>query len=339
MKIFQELNLALYAPKKDKCDVRCSFEVNQIDKETYDRHIAKKNRAREEKNNEKGNLNKDKTVKVIRHHLLTMDVQAVKISPCLYFSALYYKTKLNCHNFTVYNLSTHDGTFYWFKESEADLSADTFASCAVHAIREITKKEKLPVILYSNGCTYQNRNSIMSNALIHLSIELNIDIYQKFLEKGHTQMECDLVHSTIEQSLKKKEIYLPSDYIKCTRDARTKPSPYNVFEVDHTFVKKYSETSTMVSSSIRPGLSAGNPTVTNLRCLWHKPDGKMFYKLDFDEDQKLLPRRPKKVNFPITFNLLHLDRLKIKPKKYQHLPELKDVLPIDCHAFYDNLPH
>ena len=206
MKIFQELNLALYAAKKDKCEVCCSFEVNQMDKETYDRHIVKKNRAREEKNNDKDNLNKDKTGKEIRHHVFTMDVQAVKISPCLYASALYYKTKLNCHNFTVYNLSTHYGTCYWFNESKADLSADTFASCAVHVLREVTKKEKLPVILYSDGCRmmddrwmlYQNRNSIMSNVLIHLSIELNIDIYQKFLEKGHTQMGCDLVHSTIE---------------------------------------------------------------------------------------------------------------------------------------------
>ena len=172
------------------------------------------------------------------------------------------------------------------------------------------------MILYSDVCMYQNRNSIMSNALIHLSIELNIDIYQK---KGHTQMGYDSVHSTIEQSIKKKGIYLPSDYIKCTRDARTKLSPYNVFEVDHTFVKKSSETSTMVYSSIRPGLSAGDLMVTNLRCLWYKPDGKMFYKLDFDEDWKLLPRRQKKINFPITFNLLHQDRLKIKPNKYQHL--------------------
>ena len=177
MQIFKELNLALYAPKKDKCNV-CSFEVNQIDKETYDRHIVKKNRAREEKNNDKDNLNKDKAVKEIRHHVFTMDVQAVKISPCLYASALYYKTKLSCHNFTVYNLSTHDSTCY----------------------------------------------------------------------------------------------------------ARTKPSPYNVFEVDHTFIKKYSEISTMVYLSIRPGLSAGDPTVTNFRCIWYKPDGKMFNKQDFDED-------------------------------------------------------
>jgi hypothetical protein len=144
MQIFNELNLALYSPKKDKCDVCCAYEVNQIDKQTYDSHIEKKNRAREEKANDKeGQKTKDGKEK---YHVFTMDVQAVKISPCLYASALYYKTKLNCHNFTVYNLASHEATCYWFNESEADLSADTFASCVDHKLREVIKEKKLPVI-------------------------------------------------------------------------------------------------------------------------------------------------------------------------------------------------
>ncbi|KAJ8877018.1 hypothetical protein PR048_021470 [Dryococelus australis] len=42
------------------------------------------------------------------------------------------------------------------------------------------------VILYSDGCTYQNRNSTLSSALSNLSQELNITIIQKYLERGHT---------------------------------------------------------------------------------------------------------------------------------------------------------
>lgn len=66
-------------------------------------------------------------------------------------------------------------------------------------------------MVYSDACTAQNRNSILSNALLHLSFKYELSITQKFLEKGHTQMECDSVHSIIELNLKKKKqivIYL-----------------------------------------------------------------------------------------------------------------------------------
>ncbi|KAG8254785.1 hypothetical protein J6590_108141, partial [Homalodisca vitripennis] len=47
----------------------------------------------------------------------------------------------------------------------------------------------------------QNKNAILSNALLHLSMESNVVIEQKWLVKGHTQMECDSVHSKIESLL------------------------------------------------------------------------------------------------------------------------------------------
>lgn len=36
---------------------------------------------------------------------------------------------------------------------------------------------------------------------------------QKFLEKGHTQIECDSAHANIEKRLKKESIFVPFDYI------------------------------------------------------------------------------------------------------------------------------
>lgn len=65
-----------------------------------------------------------------------------------------------------------------------------------------------------------------------------VSIEQKFLEPGHTQMECDSVHSAIERKLKNREIHLPSDYIRVTKEARIHPFPYETVDVDHSFVKK-----------------------------------------------------------------------------------------------------
>lgn len=109
-----------------------------------------------------------------------MDLQAVKVCPSLMASALYYELKLSVHNFTVYNLSKKHSTCYLLVR----WNPIRFASYWLH------QKEDKPVIIYSEGSTYQNRNKTMANARLHLAKELKIKITQKFLIKGHTQMEC-----------------------------------------------------------------------------------------------------------------------------------------------------
>lgn len=135
---------------------------------------------------------------------------AVQLLPYCQASVLYYKIKLAVHNYTVYNLSTHETICYWFDESQCDLVASIFASSLVDTIEKKLNTSLKPVIIYTDDCTAQNRNSVLSNALLHLSIKYNIDITQKYLEKGHTQMECDSVHNVIERKMKKTDHYLTS---------------------------------------------------------------------------------------------------------------------------------
>lgn len=73
----------------------------------YKKHIEKKKAARLEKEADK-KLAIDGKITV-----LTVDLQSVKVCPKVQASAVYYKTKLCCHNFTVYNLATHEVTCYW----------------------------------------------------------------------------------------------------------------------------------------------------------------------------------------------------------------------------------
>jgi hypothetical protein len=143
---------------------------------------------------------------------------------------LYYKIKLAVHNFTVYNLETHDVICYWFDESQTDLVASSFASCLIDAVEELLDKSgPRPIVnIFSDGCTYQNRNSITSNALLDLSIRKNVTINQKYLEKGHTQMEADSVHSVLEGAMRNRDIYLPSQLIDITKNARKNPFPYTL---------------------------------------------------------------------------------------------------------------
>ncbi|CAH1098811.1 unnamed protein product [Psylliodes chrysocephalus] len=68
----------------------------------------------------------------------------------------------------------------------------------------LTQEAKRPIIIYSDGCMAQNRSSLLANALLYLSDKYDDSITQKFLEKDHTQMECDSVHNAIETCLKNK---------------------------------------------------------------------------------------------------------------------------------------
>lgn len=333
--IFEECNLSLFQPKKDQCDICCAFNVGNLSEQAYKAHNERKETARKEKENDKASAdNPDSTIAVF-----TMDMQAVLLSPDLKASALYYRTKLKVHNFTIFNLNTLDGYCYLWDESEGGLNADEFASILYDFITtQIDKNTCNHVILYSDGCTYQNRNCIIANALLLASQKMGIEITQKFLEKGHTQMECDSMHATIERKLRNREVYSPSAYEDACRTARLKPKPYKVQYLYHDFFKKFSTLDFI--QSIRPGVKKGDPVVTDLRCIKYNPNWSVHVKLKLDStDFMELPRRVKKPNGEIMVPPLRNNRIPIESTKFKHLQELKSVLPRDVHPYYDRLPH
>lgn len=333
--VVKEKNIGFQPPKKDRCDLCISYETGNIEEEAYQNHLAKKKKARDEKDNDVS------AAKEGNCDVLTMDLQAVKICPSLNASALYYKTKLCVHNFTVYNINTHHSRCYWFDETDGDLTANTLASCLIDYLSStISNRQVSVVIIWSDGCTYQNRNATLSNALLSFSVDKGITIYQKYLTKGHTQMEADSVHSTIERKIKNKPIHLPSDYTRLTSEARHDPEPYEVKSLDFNFCRNYGVD--MVYPSIRPGKSVGDPQVTDITAIKYSPDGIISVKTGFDEEFQDLPKtrgRRATVKPLESFSQLHKQRIPIKKQKWLHLQQLKAVIPRDCHHFYDNLPH
>jgi len=331
--VFEDMNMALYQPRKDQCDKCCEYKVGNITPEEYNEHIELKDAARQSKSDDKERCSSDPAVKV-----LTMDLQAVLICPRLQASAIYYKTKLACHNFTVMDLSNKDTTCYVWNESEGDLSASSFASCTVDYIENMIKSsdDVKEIIIYSDGCTYQNRNAVLANALLKTAVDHDITIEQKYLERGHTQMEVDSIHSLVERKLKRKPIYVPQNYVDVIASCR-QSRPIDVKYVLHSFFKDMKKLN--MYNSIRPGSRVGDPTVTNLRVLRYSPDGTIQYKLGFGDHFKDFPRKSKGPNDVEDVSQLHLNRIPIKASKFKHLQELKSVIPSDYHAFYDSLPH
>ncbi|CAM4691278.1 unnamed protein product [Leuciscus chuanchicus] len=124
-------------------------------------------------------------------------------------------------------MNNKDGYCYAWEEHEGSLSSEVFAHLQSKHFESILEAngniEK--VIVWSDGCGYQNRCGAISNTFLHLAMKHGVSIEQKFLVAGHTQMECDSMHSLIERRIV-KDIHTPRDYIVIFETARIHPSPY-----------------------------------------------------------------------------------------------------------------
>ena len=282
-KIFDESKYSVFVPRKDQCDVCLGFKHSSVSKEEYEKHRNLKDQARDMKTKDKTEAQENNQVSA-----WTMDMQAVMVCPKSLASCMYYKTKLQLHNFTFYCLEDKAGYCYAWDEVNADLSCETFAWLQFYHFRKFLEEHSdiKILIVWSDGCGYQNRNATLSNAYLHLAKLMKVTIYQKFLMSGHSQMECDSMHSMIERKLK-GPMYTPREYIVAMQSARSQPMPYHVEHLKHDFFKKGFQD--MYVSSIRPGKKSGDPTIHDLRVIRYSEDG-ICYQTSFQEEPQPLPQ-------------------------------------------------
>ncbi|CAH1104240.1 unnamed protein product [Psylliodes chrysocephalus] len=147
--IFNDMNLSLFKPKKEECDVCVEYHTENVSEENYVLHQFKKTESREAKEKNK----------IHNNRVFCMGVQAVILSPKSNTSALYFKMKLITHNFAVYDMKTTGYSFLWLEaESVCDID---YASIICYFLKDyvVNQLENDQVILYSDGCTSQNRNA------------------------------------------------------------------------------------------------------------------------------------------------------------------------------------
>ncbi len=330
--ILESKKVGIHAPRKDQCDLCSSHAAGNISQTDYEDHIVKKEEARIAKYEAK-NLCSDTTV------VVTMDVQSVLLAPKLLASAVYYKRKLQVHNLTIYRLNDSAVHLYVWHEADGGVTSNEFTSCISDYIRMLPATVTR-VILISDGCAYQNRNRVLASCLRDISLQGNRVIEQLYLEKGHTMMEADSVHSTLDKLFKSAVIYTPSDYTCLMQQARPQ-KPYVVKAVDFKFFSNFEELATNLSS-IRPGTKAGDAAVIDIRGLKYQ-DGAISYKLHHPDEWKILHERAKPTRGATRMLLspppLFSEPKKIKKDKFNNLQELKILLPLHHHNFYDSLTH
>ena len=77
--------------------------------------------------------------------------------------------KLSCHNFTLFDIVTQEAQNYFWHEGEGELNANIFATFVIDYLDSIDLTDVKEILIYSDGCTYQNRKTTIANALLLLA--------------------------------------------------------------------------------------------------------------------------------------------------------------------------
>lgn len=154
-------------------------------------------------------------------------------------SLMYYMRKFCCYNCTVFSLANLTGTCNLWTEVEGKRGSCEVAACFnLHLLS--LPPTKTHIILYSYACGGQNRNELITTCFLE-TVETISSIStsdHKFLESGHSHMECDSMHSAVEHAKKTTPIYTAYQRDTIVRQARTR-NPYTVVPIRHGNVKDY----------------------------------------------------------------------------------------------------
>ncbi|KAK7091324.1 hypothetical protein V1264_009019 [Littorina saxatilis] len=240
-----EYNLSFHKPKTDQCllcyqhdEAKQNNTLTETLKQDYEEHQHRKRESRAEKEKDKALAQEDVNLEVV-----TFDMQAVLSTPCNQVSQTYYKHKLAVYNLTVYSLASKDGKCFVWDETHGHKGSCEIATCLLRHLKALPQVKH--AVLYSDTCSGQNRNKFVSVGLLYAAQHLpNLQIIdQKFVESGHTHMECDSMHSTIESAKRNCKVQIPDQWKTVMECARPKQA-YVVEELEFSDVLDFKAVAT-----------------------------------------------------------------------------------------------
>lgn len=334
--IFKKYNLSFHVPKKDICKKCTKFDNMDINdrekvKTEHEHHLQRKKNAREERDSDKNKAsNNDDFLS------FNFDLQAVLNIPKAESGIIFYKRKLAVYNFTVYNLGNSTGNCYIWDETQGRRGSNEIATCLFMYLT--SHQEARHVSMMSDACGGQNRNATVATMCIY-AVKQNESLQildHKFFETGHSQMECDSIHSKIEQRSKYSNVYTTNEWETIIKVARQKPSPFSTHSLQFDDFKDF-----------KGAISSQLKKIPWMKVCWlrySKENANIIqYKTSFEEDEfsqiKLIHKRGRPSE--PTVNQAYNYRLPISNEKYNDLIGLcKDlIIPKSSHIFFEVLPH
>ncbi|KAF0708842.1 Uncharacterized protein FWK35_00033730 [Aphis craccivora] len=208
-----------FSPKKDLCEICVEFDtlsktgLTDSDKvKCYENHITSKDMMRIERDNDK--IIDSKTA------VVCFDLENVLTLPKTNVGCAFYKRKLNCYNLTAHlNLNGQIYCAIW-NEGLVGRSGNDLASAIVSCLEQIIEDHRSieKIITWSDSCVPQNRNSLISCAVINLMMRHpNItSVHMKYSIPGHIWSPIGLTRVLLKVNRKKpfKTLQMRQDHFK-----------------------------------------------------------------------------------------------------------------------------
>lgn len=242
-KVFRSLNLSFRKPRIDTCNT-CDQIQTRLRLATEDESLSIMEEL--ESHHQKAQFVYDKKrsdIEKAKHSedtcTISFDLQKALATPNLNCGEVFYLRQMYTYNLTIFvsNSSGNEARCYLWDESQARRGAQEVGSCLLKFLTELPKNIKF-INCYSDRCFGQNCNTVicsMFSAFMNLCIEQNrnVCITHNFMVSGHSHMECDSVHSSIERAKKKSSITIeiPKDWATFISGIRRKV-PFKVIEMN-----------------------------------------------------------------------------------------------------------
>lgn len=354
----QEYNLSFYKPKKDQCSLCAKYnEANENEKENL-KLIYEIHKEREKSANLDKSIDKEKASTNSNFVTVTYDLQSVLQIPSSDVSPMYYSRKLCCYNFTVYEGALPNKAYcYVWTEVHGKRGSNETGSCLYRYINTLDTNVT-GLSLFTDTCGGQNRNKNVAAILMFIvqtSNHIKV-IEQKFLESGHSMMECDSMHSSIEKAKKYTSVYTVNDWLNIFKYARSSrhrsnAQPYEVIELEYNEFYDLAALSNAYLQNTGINTSGEKVNWLKIKTLRYDKDypNHLLYRYDYtDEFCKINIKLVKRSTARTEFISKEADQLKkaytsmlpISKAKYNDLQKLckKNVIPSQYHAWYASLP-
>lgn len=289
---------------------------------------------------------KDKEISKVSssNKMFTFDLQQCLPTPFLKTSEFFYKRPLWTYNLTIHDSDTNNPSCFMWHEAIANRGGNEIALCIFEHLSSLKPSLKT-ITYYSDSCPGQNKNSYVATMFsIFLQTSTNLEIIDhKFLEPGHTHMECDTDHALIEKKKKKTnmKIHHPRDWSQFIRSVGEKRK-FDVFDMTQ---EKFLNFGLMAKTKFT---FRKKDTECNLFS-WNKVKwlrytknyGKILYKNSFDKDEEFK-------TLLITKRAMHYVKISEVPRCYDgpiainkykkdDLMSLLQYIDAEYHEFYKNL--
>ncbi|XP_067612620.1 uncharacterized protein [Eurosta solidaginis] len=346
--IFRQLNIQFKKPQVDLCN-KCEILKSRVENTTEEnekKQLLMEQKGHHDEADFAYNCKKTDKEIAINHgnvKMFSFDLQQCLPTPYLHASMFFYKRPLWTFNLTVHDGETKKANCYIWHEVIAKRGANDIGSCIFKCLMSLPESIS-HVIMYSDSCPGQNRNSYIS-AMFEQVIEKHPSIAvidHKFLVVGHTHLECDSVHAQIERKKKNMSgsIQHPHDWANLIAATSSK---YVVHEMKQEEFFDFSALLKMNYTWRTTNAKGDKFEWKNVRWMRYEKQkpGVLQYKtslkpeVEFNE-LNINPRRPGK-SIPI-LPTSYTSLLTITKNKKKDLLDMLPLINTDFHNFYRHLP-